>query len=169
MRLITGRLLVISPTSALSLILSRPMSQPRQVYNPEIMAHRPQRLSLGSSKSSIAWKPMDFDPTSPRSSSSSYLSIGTTTSKYSTAQGTNTTSLGSRPSSFTNIQRLRSTNPPPPLFKRLPQEIYECILQHLATVHLSVSSTSCATCYMRDLCSLALTSRAWDRAVRKQL
>lgn len=148
------------------------MSPSRQVYDPENMPYRPQRYSLGSSKSSIAWNSMDFDPASPRSSASSYMSAGSNTSvysKYSTAQGTNTTFLPSRPSSFTSIQRLRSTNPPPPLFRRLPQAIYDCILQHLRTAHLTVSSTSCATCYMRDLCSLALTSRAWDRAVRTRL
>ena len=160
------------PYVRLVLISNRPVSHLRQIYDPEMLPYRPQRASLGSSKSSVAWNSMDFDPASPRSSASSYMSVGSNSSaysKYSTAQATNTTSLASRPPSFTNIQKLRSTNPPPPLFKRLPQEIYDCILQHLANVHLSVSSTSCATCYMRDLCSLALTSRAWDRAVRTQL
>lgn len=167
-----GRLLGLSPTFRIMLISSRPLSYRRQVSDSELIPYKLQRLSIGSSKSSVAWNAMDSDAVSRRSSASSYASAGSNTSFYShnsTTQGTNTTSLPSRPSSLTNIQRLRSTIPPPPLFKRLPPAIYECILQHLRTVHLSVSSTSCATCYMRDLCSLALTSRAWDRAVRTRL
>lgn len=153
-------------------MLNRPLSYRRQVSDPGLMPYRLQRLSIGSSKSSVAWNAMDSNTVSRRSSASSYASAGSNTSlysHYSTAQGTNTTSLPSRPSSLTNIQRLRSANPPPPLFKRLPPAIYECIFQHLRTIHLSVSSTSCVTCYMRDLCSLALTSRTWDRAVRTRL
>ena len=158
--------------SGIALILDRPISHPGQVYDPELMAYRPQRFSIASSRSSVSWNSTDFYPPSPRSSASSYLSMGSSPSvysNYSTAKGTNISSWGSRRSSFTNIQRLRSTNPPPPVFNRLPQEIYDCILQQLGTIHSSTSTISCATCYLRDLCSLALTSRAWDRAVRTQL
>lgn len=168
----TGTLLGLSSMFRITLMLNRPSYQRRLVSDPEFMPYRLQRLSIGSSKSSVAWNVTESNAVSRRSSASSYASAGSNTStnsNYSTAQGTNTTSLPSRPSSLTNIQRLRSTNPPPPLFKRLPPAIYECIMQHLSTLHLSVSSTSCATCYMRDLCSLALTSRAWDRAVRTRL
>ncbi|KAI9734673.1 MAG: hypothetical protein M1834_002274 [Cirrosporium novae-zelandiae] len=54
-------------------------------------------------------------------------------------------------------------------FKLLPQEIYDCILRQIEILHSDPSSPSCATCYMRDLCSLALTSRAWNRAARVRL
>ena len=64
---------------------------------------------------------------------------------------------------------MRSTQPPPPVFKYLPTEIYDCILQQLQVVHMRPNTQSCATCYTRDLYNLALTSRAWDRAVRVQL
>ncbi|KAL8786705.1 MAG: hypothetical protein Q9213_002642 [Squamulea squamosa] len=72
-------------------------------------------------------------------------------------------------STLTTQQKLRSTEPPPPVFQRLPAEIYECILRQLAVFHNEPSSMSCGTCHLRDLCALALVDRAWDRAVRPQL
>ncbi|KAL8848476.1 MAG: hypothetical protein Q9221_006528 [Calogaya cf. arnoldii] len=73
------------------------------------------------------------------------------------------------PSTLTPQQKSRSTAPPPPVFQRLPPEIYDCILRQLAVFHKEPSSMSCETCHMRDLCALALVDRAWDRAVRPQL
>ncbi|OAX84589.1 hypothetical protein ACJ72_01042 [Emergomyces africanus] len=56
-----------------------------------------------------------------------------------------------------------------PFFKPLPPEVYDCILSHLQYSHLSPTGEGCLTCYMRDLYSLALTSRAWEKAVRAKL
>ncbi|PGH06548.1 hypothetical protein AJ79_06487 [Helicocarpus griseus UAMH5409] len=56
-----------------------------------------------------------------------------------------------------------------PCSKPLPQEVYECILSHLQFSHSASSSEGCITCYMRDLYSLALTSRGWEKAVRGKL
>ncbi|KAL8674065.1 MAG: hypothetical protein Q9168_001525 [Polycauliona sp. 1 TL-2023] len=70
---------------------------------------------------------------------------------------------------LTTQQKSRSTAPPPPVFQRLPPEIYDCILRHLAVFHKEPSSMSCETCRLRDLCALALVDRAWDRAVRPRL
>ena len=53
--------------------------------------------------------------------------------------------------------------------KRLPNEVYECIITHLQTLHMDACSEGCLTCYMRDLYSLSLTSRAWEKAVRGKL
>ena len=138
------------------------------------MAFRPQRMSLASSKSTISWEyPQDqytdmLRPETRWSSASSYASLSSGSSVYS-APYTNATSLGSRRSSFTSQQKSRSTLPPPPVFKRLPQEIYACILRQLKAVHQEQYIQSCSTCHLRDLYNLALTSRAWDRAVRAQL
>ncbi|KAL8996278.1 MAG: hypothetical protein Q9169_004164 [Polycauliona sp. 2 TL-2023] len=70
---------------------------------------------------------------------------------------------------LTTQQKLRSTEPPPPVFQRLPPEIYDCILHHLAVFHKEPYSMSCETCRLRDLCALALVDRRWDRAVRPRL
>ena len=145
-----------------------------QVYDPAIMAFRPQRMSLSSTRSAISWEspeeqyPDILRPETRRSSASSYASLSSGNSIYSTAY-TTATSMGSRRSSFTSQQKSRSTLPPPPIFKRLPLEIYGCILQQLKSVHQEQYIQSCATCHLRDLYNLALTSRAWDRAVRVQL
>ena len=143
-----------------------------QVYDPKIMAYRPQKTPLPFT-SSVSWDSADFyaapRPETRRSPSvSSHGSFSSSFSQFSNAH-TNATSLGSNRSSFTVQQRSRSTAPPPPVFKRIPLEIYECILQQLRIVHEGSYLQSCATCYMRDLYNLALVSRAWDRAVRAQL
>ncbi|KAK2789773.1 hypothetical protein FQN52_005899 [Onygenales sp. PD_12] len=56
-----------------------------------------------------------------------------------------------------------------PFAKPLPQEVYDCILSHLQFSHSAPNSEGCMTCFMRDLYSLALTSRAWEKAVRVRL
>ena len=140
-----------------------------QVYDPAIMAFRPQRMgSTGSSSSSMSWDSSSHDVNSLRSSISSYESFMTAQSINSTYQ-VHPGFLPSQRSSYTTQQKLRSTAPPPPVFQRLPPEVYDCILQQLRNFHENPSALSCQTCYLRDLCSLALTSRAWDKAVRVRL
>ena len=140
-----------------------------QVYDASIMAFRPQRMSFTSTKSAIPWDLAEEGlPGARPTSVSSIASIGSSTSNYSSTP-TIATSIGSRGSSYLTHQRMRSNQPPPPVFKYLPTEIYDCILQQLRVVHTRPNTESCATCYTRDLCNLALTSRAWDRAVRPQL
>ena len=140
-----------------------------QVYDASIMAFRPQRMSLASTKSAIPWDLAEEGLPGVRPTSiSTIASVASSTSNYSSAP-TIATSIGSRGSYYTTHQRMRSNQPPPPVFKYLPTEIYDCILQQLRVVHMRPNTQSCATCYTRDLYNLALTSRAWDRAVRVQL
>ena len=54
------------------------------------------------------------------------------------------------------------------VFKNLPREVYDCILQWLELQYLE-GRQRCPPCYLRDLCSLSLVSRAWDRAATTQL
>ncbi|ODH31981.1 hypothetical protein ACO22_03408 [Paracoccidioides brasiliensis] len=56
-----------------------------------------------------------------------------------------------------------------PFSKPLPQEVFDCIFSHLHYSHSAPNSGGCVTCYMRDLYSLSLTSRAWEKAVRGKL
>lgn len=132
------------------------------------MAFRPQRFSLASSRSSLSWDSLEYKSESQKLSDFSYAGFAPSPSLYSTLLPSSP-SLSSQRSSFITQQKLRSTKPPPPVFQRLPLEIYECILLQLRTFHESQSSASCQTCYLRDLCSLALTSRTWDRVVRARL
>ncbi|KAI9778906.1 MAG: hypothetical protein M1835_004818 [Candelina submexicana] len=142
-------------------------------YDPAIVAlqfqrEQFQRDSLASSKSSVSWSTLDFPPESRPPSLLSFTSYGSNASNFSNSNP-NKVSMSSRSSVATPKLQSRQMSPVPPVFKRLPQEIYDCVLQHLRVVHLDPLSPSCATCYLRDLYSLALTSRLWDRAVRAQL
>lgn len=138
------------------------------MYDPAIMAFRPQKIPIALSKSSVSWDFSDYNSESLQSSASSHASFTSIPSVYSSIPAS-PTAFGSQRSSYTTQQKLRSTAPPPPVFQNLPLELYDCILQQLKTFHYNISSASCQTCYLRDLCTLALTSRAWDRAVRKRL
>ncbi|KAF2644830.1 hypothetical protein P280DRAFT_391358 [Massarina eburnea CBS 473.64] len=57
---------------------------------------------------------------------------------------------------------------PARIFKTLPREVYDCIVEQLEQVHLG-QDQSCPSCYLRDMYNLSLTSRAWDRATTSQL
>ncbi|KAF7512856.1 hypothetical protein GJ744_011959 [Endocarpon pusillum] len=119
-----------------------------QQVNP-VMTHIPRNGSLSS---------LDSIP-SRRSSNTSWVSNYTQPTVPSPEPGT--FSLGSKPS-HPGLQRGL-------IFKRISQGVYDCILEQLQDLHSDRLSPSCATCYMRDLVALQLTSRSWDKAVRKTL
>jgi hypothetical protein len=52
---------------------------------------------------------------------------------------------------------------PAHMFKNLPREVYDCILAQLEQIYQG-HNRACSSCYLRDLHSLSLTSRAWDKA-----
>ncbi|KAF2788635.1 hypothetical protein K505DRAFT_341931 [Melanomma pulvis-pyrius CBS 109.77] len=56
---------------------------------------------------------------------------------------------------------------PAHIFKRLPREVYNCIVEQLAQLHFEQDQA--CPCYLKDLYNLSLTSRTWDRAVTLQL
>lgn len=52
----------------------------------------------------------------------------------------------------------------------IPQEVFECIAQHLSDSHTHGNFTPlCDTCLLRDLCSLTLVTRQWLRPVQEIL
>lgn len=150
-----------------------------QVYDPDLGGYRPQRFSIASTGSSVSWNPFDFESTSVRSSTSSYPSIAScpsyfsTPSYYSTAPTIPTSISGPQRSSYTNPYatqpKTRSTTPISGTIQRLPSAVYDTILVHLRAFHEDAASLSCQTCFLRDMSSLALVSRKWDRAVRPRL
>lgn len=56
-----------------------------------------------------------------------------------------------------------------PVFKRVPQEVYENILDRLQYLHVGPNQSGCMTCFQRDLHALSLTCRPWEKAVRGRL
>jgi hypothetical protein len=75
-----------------------------------------------------------------------------------------------RPQRLTpHIPKLKNT--PGEAFRKLPKELLMAIVDQLRTLHLEggVGSETCATCWMRDVCNLSLTSRKWAAAARPKL
>lgn len=66
-------------------------------------------------------------------------------------------------------EMIKTTRPPKPqpneLFNKLPNEVLDMIMGHLRNLHLE-NSNSCATCWMRDCCSIAMSNRGWLKAAR---
>lgn len=54
-------------------------------------------------------------------------------------------------------------------FKKLPEEILLVMLRELKKSHLQVGSLSCATCWMRDLVNIGLSSKKWWNVARIML
>ncbi len=74
-----------------------------------------------------------------------------------------------RPRRLSTGSRLRSF--PGEAASRLPKEILILIFIELRKLHLEGrdGGTTCPTCYMRDMCSLSLTSRKWSSAAKMVL
>ena len=58
---------------------------------------------------------------------------------------------------------------PNELFGTLPSEVLEVVLEWLKELHLNEQSNSCATCWMRDLCSLSQSCQKWAKVARFSL
>lgn len=63
----------------------------------------------------------------------------------------------------------RHKSKPNEMFNRLPHEVVRLIMDHLKDLHLSKRSGSCATCWMRDCCSMALCNRKSLQVARAAL
>lgn len=61
------------------------------------------------------------------------------------------------------------TPQPGELFATLPGNVLDLILAKLKESHLEPKSDSCSTCWMRDVCAVASTSRKWSRPARLAL
>ncbi|OTA57664.1 hypothetical protein K449DRAFT_335190 [Hypoxylon sp. EC38] len=71
-----------------------------------------------------------------------------------------------RPAPIKQYRRRRETGE---LFAALPDEVLGLILDELRTLHLKPGSTSCATCMMRDMCSIAVSARKLCKVARVAL
>ena len=58
---------------------------------------------------------------------------------------------------------------PGELFAALPGEVLELILEELRMLHLEPGRSSCATCWMRDCCSVAASARKFVKYAREAL
>ncbi|QKX57303.1 uncharacterized protein TRUGW13939_04415 [Talaromyces rugulosus] len=114
----------------------------------------------------------DIPPRSPSISSySSNYSASTAPTVYSVASPTTPKSPSYRLFKQSSFPASQPQNPLEPAVSRLPASVYACIIDQLQTLHEGPASHQfgCVTCYQRDLHSLALTNRSWERAVRSKL
>lgn len=125
----------------------------------------------------------------PRKLSNSTISTGSNVSKESLAISPRSSSWNSSVTSFDSMEFLNnrseyifhgssgsvSSRPyvpqakPNEIFAALPGEVLELILDELKKLHLRPGSESCATCWMRDLCSISVSSRKWSKFARTSL
>ena len=146
-----------------------------QIYGSTMPIPRAERIPIALSKSSLSPTSDDGRPSTARSLPYSF-----------TSQSSHSSSVTSLPSTFTSISThpygapsplsttsLRTPTRKPPklpqwIFQNLPSNVYDRIVYQLRIIHEESPLRSCQTCYMRDLCSLSLVSRAWDKiAVRR--
>lgn len=119
-------------------------------------------------------RPRKLSNTSTRSSSSTIRSTESNASSWGSR-----TSYDSSPESWTPYQRpstagsttsrRKKSLQPDELFGTLPDEVLEVVLECLQDIHLDAKSDSCATCWMRDLCSLSLSSKKWHKVAKVSL
>ena len=156
------------------------MHRSSQIWDPTIGAYRAQRLPIALSKSSVVATDGNDNAHSAKArhhSASSVSSRGkavpdrsssSSVYSYSSAQCL-PPAFVSHPSNISNFTGKESKTLGPISYKVLPPEVYDCILEHLREIHENPRSQSCHTCHLRDLYSLSLANRAWDKAVVKRL
>lgn len=159
-----GGFSLFTPSDATIMNEGLPESSRANMYN-----NRPRRLS-GSSNASSSFEstsnstPRESFESRMRSSSwGSQTSFESFYSAHSSQHQHHRASFASyaqfpwqRPAP---IKPVRRKSKPGELFSILPGEVLEMILAHLKKLHLAPGSTSCATCWMRDACSAALSCR----------
>ncbi|KAK5990791.1 hypothetical protein PT974_09064 [Cladobotryum mycophilum] len=119
---------------------------------------RPRKLSSGSTYSTTP-----FISEAQRARSSSWGTVDNLERK------------GRRPRSYLHQRPMlqpiiyKAEIMPNELFDSLPGEVLGLVLQWLKKLHLDKGSGSCATCWMRDLCNISLSSRKWYKYARVSL
>ena len=154
-----------------------------QIWDPTLGAYRSQRLPIALSKSSVA---RIDDGDTAKAARASYSLNSASTSLEKTGPTGPSRNLSSNLHSHSSAHSLRnllifhrakalhvtgdaSKTLSPNWCKDLPPEVYDCILDHLKIIHEVPISQGCQTCHLRDLYSLALTSRTWDKAVAERM
>jgi hypothetical protein len=151
-------------------------------FHEPAVKYRDESASSSSSKrSSIAssrW--FSDDPGSKRSSLTSLQSLESAFSFNAQWQASLTVPhLTKTPWELERSKRPffgRSYPPPPPrktlperVFKSLPIEVYQCMLDQLKWAHLESKDETCTACYLKDVWSLATTSKRWSWLAEDQL
>ncbi len=118
---------------------------------------RMRSASFSSSQTSV-----DYSPTSPSAN-------GRPGSSPVTWQTQNGAAGQNYPWQRPAPLKFRRKTQPGELFAALPGEVLELILEELRKLHMQPSGNRCATCWMRDCCSVALSARKFVKYAREAL
>lgn len=121
--------------------------------------NRPRKLSA----TTVTVKPVTpSNVVDSRSRSSSWSSQTTILSKESAMYPTYQPDPGHRtPSPTKTVFAKKITRQPGEAFASLPPTVLCNILAKLRESHLEPKSDSCSTCWMRDVCAVAVVSKKW--------
>jgi hypothetical protein len=160
----TERSMARGPPQAAYPSLQAPTLDPLRVLDahPKLL-NRPRKLSMASTTSRESLSRDSFES---RMRASSWGSRTSYESMDSVDNPWRPEYLYQRPSPMKNV---RKRPRPGELFAALPGEVLELILDELKNLHLQERGDSCSTCWMRDLCSMALSSRKWYKYARTSL
>jgi hypothetical protein len=149
--------------------LDAPVLDPTKVSDARpTLLNRPRKLSSSSTVSSVSISKESFDSrfrspawgSAVSSARTSFESMDTSSNPWRPEY------LYQRPPT---IKTFRKKARPGELFSMLPGEVLELILDELKKLHLAPGCESCSTCWMRDLCSIYLSSRKWAKFARTAL
>ncbi|KAI0485208.1 hypothetical protein GGR56DRAFT_64309 [Xylariaceae sp. FL0804] len=122
---------------------------------PNMYQRRPSSsASTASSRASDSFDSILASPTSSRTSFDSWHSAQLPRNGYQ------------RPAPIKQYRRRRGQGE---MLAALPEEVLSLILEELRELHLHALSVSCATCMMRDLCSVAVSAKKLLRPAQKAL
>lgn len=139
-----------------------------------VVASRPDSATLPYAIPQGAGMPNYYADSSLRGSVQSFPSRTSSMSSFKTSYSASTAGSVSPESpcssyrpfdSFASLEKF----PSEPICKRIPQEVYDGILDQLYCLHCGQHRNGCVTCFQRDLHALSLTCRSWEKAVRAKL
>ncbi|KAK4039293.1 hypothetical protein C8A01DRAFT_36713, partial [Parachaetomium inaequale] len=131
--------------------------------------NKPRRLSNSSASSATSSVVSGHDGFDGRVRTASFTSSQTSFDSYSPVTWQNGAAGQSYPWQRPAPLKQRRKAQPGELFAALPGEVLELILEELRKLHLHPGSGSCATCWMRDCCSVAVSSRKFLKYAREAL
>ncbi|KLU89268.1 hypothetical protein MAPG_08242 [Magnaporthiopsis poae ATCC 64411] len=138
-----------------------------------LVYNTPRRISSASSASaSSGATTLSRDSVESRMRSPSWSSQTSVESFYSAHSGAQNPASGWTPAfGWQRPQPLKTRRKARPgeLFSALPGEVLGMILDEVRKLHLAPGSISCATCWMRDACSVALSAKKWLKYARTAL
>ncbi|KAG5751812.1 hypothetical protein H9Q70_005552 [Fusarium xylarioides] len=143
-------------------VLETPLADPTNA-RPNATLNRPRKLSNNSVTTASSFQSRESMVSARRTpswGSRTSMETNESTSQWRPEY------MYQRPMPIKKLSSSRAPLQPNELFARLPSEILSNILEQLRDIHLEDKSGSCATCWMRDACNIAVACRKWYRSAQ---